>query len=639
MSSKFYNSNMETLRKTSPHLAARVDRTVVDNTKYEVISSKTDVPTVKIVMENNTAKFLHSYYDPLKEACRIIEKTDLSESPNFVSLGFGFGYHIDQLIKKAEGSVQIFIIERDIELFKLALINRDLTKMLQFSGLNLFVGQSFEEIRCNLSLFQSGFLVYGIKELSVTAHHAGYYQEILTIIKDMMRNAEVNLATYLKNIKRFYKNMFENIAEILFSYGVYNLKDKYRDFPAILISAGPSIEKNIHLLKKVRKKAVFIAVATALKPLLKNGISPDFVVALDYNPVSEKAFQEIENVENVSLLFDPKIPHSILQRFNGCKFVYQGQHSLLNWFSRMSEDKGIMGRPLTVSHLAFFLARLMGCSPIIFTGQDLNFTDDSTHAKNTFYMDEYLEEVSQFITLDMVKKKKLSSENNGNWRKTKDIYGKDIDILQNMYTYLQFFENEIVLTKSKCIDATEGGAAIQGSEIMTLKEALCRFCNSTLTKEPLDKSCRLYLNLEDKDIIEDLIFKKNEFRSLEKYCLNIKKVFNNGNKKSNKFFQKAGRLKDLIDFQRENKEILDELNEKEVLSRIKTDYQLLSNRYKDKDKDKTREIEFERDLRHIESVCEGSRFLQRLIDIAVDQVKSYRGLKDISKPVLLKTGM
>jgi len=95
----------------------------------------------------------------------------------------------------------------------------------------------------------------------------------------------------------------------------------------------------------------------------------------------------------------------------------------------------------------------------------------------------------------------------------------------------------------------------------------------------------------------------------------------------------------LIDFQRENKEILDELNEKEVLSRIKTDYQLLSNRYKDKDKDKTREIEFERDLRHIESVCEGSRFLQRLIDIAVDQVKSYRGLKDISKPVLLKTGM
>ena len=614
---------MEILKKIIPNLAKRIENTIIDNIKYKVLTSKSNVPTIKVKLEDGNIKFLLSAYDPWKEASLIVEKIDIRKSPNFLCLGFGFGYHIHKLIDKLKDNNQVFVIEKDIALFKLALINIDLTKILRFPGLRLFIGHSHEEIRCSLALFQSNFLLYDFNDLLMKSVDINYYQEISKIIRDIIKNAEVNLATYVTSVKRFYKNMFDNSAEILFSHGVYSLKDEFRNIPAILISAGPSLEKNIKLLKKIREKAIFIAVATSLKPLLTNNVFPDFVVALDYNPISEKAFQGMGDMKNISLLFDPKIPYSIFQYFTGRKFVYQAPHFLLNWFSRISEDKGVLESAFTVSHLAFFLARHMGCSPIIFTGQDLAFTNDCTHAKNTFYMDEYFDKISKFKTLNMLKKEEKMSIERRNWRKTGDIFGNNIDILQNMYTYLQFFENEIMNTSSKCIDATEGGAAINGADVMPLKEAAYQYCEKPIKHDVFEKSYNIHLNFDKDMIIQEFIYKKNEFRGIEKYCLNIKKGLSKRNGNQQKFCDKVARLMEIINYQRENCKILDELNEKEVISRIKTNRLLSSKNFVENDME-IRKREFDRDKKYLESILEGTRFLQRLIDISIEKLKTHK---------------
>jgi hypothetical protein len=315
------------------------------------------------------------------------------------------------------------------------------------------------------------------------------------------------------------------------------------------------------------------------------------------------------------------VPHSIFRHFNGKKFVYQSPHFLMNFFSRISEDKGVMDRALTVSHLAFFLARHMGCSPIIFTGQDLAFTSNCTHSKNTFYMNEYYEEISKFKTLKDIKEEKKENLQDNVWRKKEDIFGREIDIMQNMFTYIQFFENEIMITKSKCIDATEGGAFIGGTEVMPLKEALHRYCMISRKKEA-SVSLRVHLNLDNDAIVKELINKKNEFRQLEKSCLEIKKAFYKKRQRMEMFFGKIERLSGILDAQRENLRILEELNEKEVISRLRTNHLLDSKKIGDKEE--TKKIRFERDMEYLNAIYEGCCYLQKLIDTALEKIKAHQ---------------
>ena len=82
----------------------------------------------------------------------------------------------------------------------------------------------------------------------------------------------------------------ENVPAILNSPGILGLKSQMADIPAAVVSAGPSLDKNIQLLKRGAEKFLIIAVSTALKPLLKTGVFPDFIVAIDPDETSVKGF-------------------------------------------------------------------------------------------------------------------------------------------------------------------------------------------------------------------------------------------------------------------------------------------------------------------------------------------------------------
>ena len=93
-----------------------------------------------------------------------------------------------------------------------------------------------------------------------------------------------------------------NIAVILRTPGVIRLKNIFKGRPAIIVSAGPSIEKNFHLLKEAKGKAIIIAVDVVVPTILPAGIIPDFIVALEAN---RKLYRAFEN--NPLLKFCPLI--------------------------------------------------------------------------------------------------------------------------------------------------------------------------------------------------------------------------------------------------------------------------------------------------------------------------------------------
>ena len=92
---------------------------------------------------------------------------------------------------------------------------------------------------------------------------------------------EVKSATLLRFDQVWQRNFQANLNAIQQNPGVIALKNKFRDLPCIVVGAGPSLDKNIRFLHRAQNKAVIISCDAALKPLMGNGIVPDFVVCLD----------------------------------------------------------------------------------------------------------------------------------------------------------------------------------------------------------------------------------------------------------------------------------------------------------------------------------------------------------------------
>src|SRR5207244_12561530 len=103
--------------------------------------------------------------------------------------------------------------------------------------------------------------------------------------------------------------------------GVADLASAGAGRPAIVVSAGPSLGRNIALLKRpgLRDRFVIIAVQTVLKTLLAEGIRPHFVTALDYHEVSRRFYEGLTaaDVEGITLVVEPQASPAILEAFPG----------------------------------------------------------------------------------------------------------------------------------------------------------------------------------------------------------------------------------------------------------------------------------------------------------------------------------
>src|SRR5437763_9444636 len=129
------------------------------------------------------------------------------------------------------------------------------------------------------------------------------------------------------------RNIANNLGRYATTPPLDLLRDAFKGKPAVLVAAGPSLAKNMHLLHELvgnaepgTRRAVIIAVQTMLKPLLAAGIEPDFVTSLDYNTVSTRFFENLEesgSTGHVHLVAEAKANWNVLDVFNGTMSITQ----------------------------------------------------------------------------------------------------------------------------------------------------------------------------------------------------------------------------------------------------------------------------------------------------------------------------
>ncbi len=477
-----YLRNMALLWRFDPVLAMRIDA-IPDDARAPVEPTRSGDFTAASPGPDDRPAYLHSRYNPVAEAEKFAAGVDVEDYYCYFVSGFGLGYHLRALRRRIYADAIIVVAEPDLRLVAAALAAVDLREVLADGKLLVLNRANKAQVHERLQA-HTALLMLGAKLVSHPASQrvaADFHGQMRGLLTEFVAYARMTIMTLVANARITCHNIANNIGKYAATTSVGILENRFRGVPAIVVSAGPSLKRNLAQLAEAKGRAIICAVQTTLKMLLERGITPDFVTSLDYHEVSRQYFEGAVGLENVHLVAEPKATWHVLDS-------YPGPISLLdNSFARLLIGDDLAPRAAlppgaTVAHLAFYLARYMGCDPIIFVGQDLAYTGYVYYSPGMEIHRTWRSEINRFNPME-TKEWERTVRMGQMLRKTTDNAGRKIYTDDLLFTYLEQFERDFSQTDARIINATEGGARIRGAEPIPLTDVLARFCTRPLPPE------------------------------------------------------------------------------------------------------------------------------------------------------------
>lgn len=478
--------NMAQLWRVDPELAVRLDE-INDDERLPLEPTRSGHWTTAMPTSDGRKCYLASRYDPVKEAKTRIDAVSLEDKFCFFVGGFGLGYDIQALYDRLKEDAAIVVSESSLPLLATALCCVDLSAAIASRRLLILTSDDKGRLHDRLNP-HSALMMLGAQFIThpPSQQIAGeFHTRMRALLTDFVTYMRMSLVTLISNSQITCRNIANNLPTYLSTPPISVFGQSFEGRPAIIVSAGPSLRKNIDLLSEAKGKAVICTVQTVLKTLLDRGIRPDFVTSLDYHEISKQYFEDVGDLSDVHLIAEPKATWHVVDN-------YPGPVSLLdNDFARLLVGEQLAARVglaagATVAHLAFYFLRYLGCDPIIFVGQDLAYTGHVYYVPGVEMHHTWRSEINRFNTMEMREWERLV-RNREILRKTRDQHGQEIYTDELLFTYLEQFEKDLAGVPVRVINATEGGAHIRGTEAMSLREALDRFC-----ADPLPEKCFAY---------------------------------------------------------------------------------------------------------------------------------------------------
>ena len=205
--------------------------------------------------------------------------------------------------------------------------------------------------------------------------------------KEDGRVYEVKSAT-ISLLSRLWENNYrQNLPRLSKTRGVKKLFDRFNGLPAVLVGAGPSLDKNVHFLPHVKGKAVIISCDAALRVLQRHSVMPDIVVNLDPQQTVLHFFEGVET-RNLTLIAPTIASPQLCDNWRGNLFFYNKfapDIPALAQISARHADLGALTPGGTVLSIAFDLAFKTGADPIAFIGQDLSYPERNAYAAGSHF--------------------------------------------------------------------------------------------------------------------------------------------------------------------------------------------------------------------------------------------------------------
>ncbi len=482
--------NLAALDQTNPALAAELlhlEQKDVSPAGFTLSAVETPSGLFSLAADNEQGSriLLHSARDPKREASRMIQSLAPEPGDSFVVFGIGMGHHLLELFRAVESQMGFcLVIERSPQILRKALEHSDLSHLLSDARLSIVCGDALTEFSVALRERILKALLGGVRLIDhrpSISLYPEFYQDATQRVIDMVLQGRSDVQTALLKGTEFQRNVILNLPDSVHATGVANFEGKFTGCPAVVVAAGPSLDKNIELLRQVQDSALIITVNTSFQTLRERGITPHIVTTIDPSETTLKHFNRTDVVNDSILAFDSECYSKVQSKFAGQKmFVGIKGLRIVQWLEQTLGQIGFLEKGNTVAHTSFYLARMMGCDPIILVGLDLALPPEEgpTHVAGASLRGRYRKDPNDrnhVIISDPHDPSKLQR------RKVfwvPGITAPEVPSLDILYVYLRQFEREFHQTKQTVIDATEGGASKQGTQIMTLADAIAQYCQS-----------------------------------------------------------------------------------------------------------------------------------------------------------------
>ncbi len=477
--------NLSALGKKNPELMQKLQLYI-----------PTELP--KVVQENGAYnilykdKLIHNPQNPLAEANEIFSIAENNPVSIHVVYGLGLGYLFQLASLKSQGSVILY--EPDLNVLWLSFTLVDFSNDILKS--NVYIAASFDEITDTI------YKKSGTKNSPVLLSLPTQRELDVKGFEDLVKKLQENVGAFALDLKytqqKFYpslKMLVQNIPNLLKELPLIKFKDIYKGKTAVIVSAGPTLDRNIEILKKHRDKFILFTVGTAVKTLYANGIKPDFLCIIEtYN--SSKQITGLD-LSDVYFITEP-YSNPVLRNYNYKKiYSHISSNSPINhfWAEVSSENIDEYLSKGTVSYTALNCARILGCSKIVLVGQDLAYIEGQCYSKDSVYKDlccefnkesnrweivaKDFEQFAQAISAsgnpavrEAAAKRRLENLNsslyyvkgiNGDMIPTESVYSAFVKPLEE---FTQMFNDR------KYINTSLVGAQINGFENLSLEKAL-----------------------------------------------------------------------------------------------------------------------------------------------------------------------
>lgn len=464
--------NLLWLRKYFPNVYQQFRNRQPDETKVRLTAAKNGQTNVEVNVEDKWVS-LYSRYNPELEAYRWAQQLQV-ESEELILIGFGLGYHVKALLELYP-HVKVHVFEPNENIMLAALQGGIFFDLPGARICSVFVGGSGNEEN-----FQASVRRFFQPILNQVFHHnihilflpsyQRWFQKENRIISDVMKklvvNQRIELHTTLHHEHRWTLNALKNLPYALTTPSVSVLKKKAQGHPLIIVSSGPSMEKEVEVLKQNRSKAIILAAGSSVNGLVYHGVLPHAVVSFDPGPPNKKVFDLLfSHGVQIPLIFGTTIYHEILSayRYQNLFHVIISQDTITPLvYQRLGETPDpILSDAPTVAILALQLAVYWGCNPIIFVGQDLATPDNKFYAAGVSHL----------------RAQNLSEEERRQYFEVEKVGGGTVltsqglnRMRENMEALLNHFSRNNA--NLLFINTSADGARIQGTVEMPLSEAI-----------------------------------------------------------------------------------------------------------------------------------------------------------------------
>lgn len=505
-----YDNNISAIKKNKADMFHMYKNefenyTYCEDGRYIVSEARNKSMYSQYHVDDKVIRF-NSNYNPEREAKSWVGQYQFGESKStIIMFGVAGGYFANEILDVLNDSSKLILIETEKEVFMKSLYMYDMTKLINSEKVELVIGSISEN---NLFDVMGKYVhwsnVKGLEFLVHPGYEEVYESEYRAVKNEIQHYTDAIIIE--KNTEQYFGqeiayNTVKNIEYMIDSHYLSDFIGKFdEETVGVIVAAGPSLDNNISVLHQMKDKAVIFATDTALRALKKEGIAADFVVTID--PKKEITLFKETGFENIPLFCKVDSNPEIFELHKGEKIWINPSEYICNLYDLLGIYKDGLKSGGSVATAAFSVCRELGFKKIVLIGQDLAYKGDVSHANGEQRKVENEEQTICYV-----------KGNNGEMLKSRGDW----------HRFLQWYEKAIreLPEDVEVINATEGGAYIEGTTVMPLRDVCEMYCTQTKSVSEIIDSILADRHEEHNEVIKKFVAQSkadvnNIIREMEK---------------------------------------------------------------------------------------------------------------------------